>query len=47
MTDRRGADLDSWIAQVSNAELVELEPFLAGQDSPSAATASSSDEHSA
>jgi transposase len=30
MADRRGADLDGWIAQVRNAELVELEPFLAG-----------------
>jgi hypothetical protein len=30
MADRRGTDLDNWITQVRNAELVELEPFLAG-----------------
>jgi transposase len=28
--DRRGAKLDTWIAHVRNAELVELEPFLVG-----------------
>lgn len=30
VAERQDADLDNWIAQVRNAELVELEPFLAG-----------------
>ncbi|QIS23506.1 transposase [Nocardia terpenica] len=32
MTERRGTDLDSWIKQVREAGLIELEPFLTGLD---------------
>ncbi|MEV6325575.1 hypothetical protein AB0M45_31045 [Nocardia sp. NPDC051787] len=32
MTERRGSDLDSWMKQVREARLPELDPFLRGLD---------------
>lgn len=32
MTERRGSDLDSWMKQVREAQLPELDPFLRGLD---------------